>query len=114
MNVKGYGRKRSLPNLRYYSGILLEGLRRTRKLSQANWFPGDIQQDTLLSYLIFISLPRNAPVIIINEAVATDSSFITFLPDVQETPLSNERNSFNCSISITHGVEIMSQKHRLH
>jgi hypothetical protein len=29
MNSKGRGRKRSWPNLRYYRGICLEGLRKT-------------------------------------------------------------------------------------
>jgi hypothetical protein len=33
MNWKGYGRKQSQPNLRYYPGICLEGLRKTRKTS---------------------------------------------------------------------------------
>jgi hypothetical protein len=31
INWKGYGRRESWPNLRYYPGILLEGLRRTMK-----------------------------------------------------------------------------------
>jgi hypothetical protein len=31
MNWKGCGRKRSWPNLRYYTGICLEGLRKTTK-----------------------------------------------------------------------------------
>jgi hypothetical protein len=35
MNGKGCGRKRSWPNIRYYPGIFLEGLRKTTKnLSQ--------------------------------------------------------------------------------
>jgi hypothetical protein len=33
MNWKGYGRKRSQPNLRYYPGICLEELRKTIKAS---------------------------------------------------------------------------------
>jgi hypothetical protein len=33
MNLKGYGRKRSWPNLRYYPEIYLEGLRKTTKNS---------------------------------------------------------------------------------
>jgi hypothetical protein len=38
MNWKGYGRKRPRSNLRYYSGICLEGLRKTKKnLSQDRW-----------------------------------------------------------------------------
>jgi hypothetical protein len=41
MNWKGCGRKRSWPNLRYYPGICLEGLRKTTKnLSQDNRSPG--------------------------------------------------------------------------
>jgi hypothetical protein len=40
MNLKGCGRKQSWPNLRYYPGIFLEGLRKTTKaLSQDNRFP---------------------------------------------------------------------------
>jgi hypothetical protein len=31
---EGYGRKRSYPNLRYYPGILLDGLRKNMKNSQ--------------------------------------------------------------------------------
>jgi len=31
MNGKGFGRKRLLRNLRYYSGLCLEGLRKTMK-----------------------------------------------------------------------------------
>jgi hypothetical protein len=31
MNLKGFGRKRSWPILRYYLGIHLEGLRKTTK-----------------------------------------------------------------------------------
>jgi hypothetical protein len=35
MNWEGYGRKRSWPNLRYYPGIYLDGLRKaTKNLSQ--------------------------------------------------------------------------------
>jgi hypothetical protein len=35
MNSKGYGKKRSWPNLRYCPGICLDGLRKTtKKLSQ--------------------------------------------------------------------------------
>jgi hypothetical protein len=33
MNWKGYGRKWSWPNLRYYPGIFLEGLWKTTKIS---------------------------------------------------------------------------------
>jgi hypothetical protein len=33
MNGKGIVRKRSWPNLRYYTGIRLEGLRKRRKTS---------------------------------------------------------------------------------
>jgi hypothetical protein len=33
MNWKGYGRKQSWPNLRYYPGICLEGLTKTTKTS---------------------------------------------------------------------------------
>jgi hypothetical protein len=33
MNWKGYGRKQSWPNLRYYPEICLEGLRETMKTS---------------------------------------------------------------------------------
>jgi hypothetical protein len=41
MNLKGCGRKRSWPNLRYCSGICLEGLRKTTKIiSQASRSPG--------------------------------------------------------------------------
>jgi hypothetical protein len=41
MNLKGYGRKRSWPNLKYYPGISLEGLRKTTEnLSQDNLSPG--------------------------------------------------------------------------
>jgi hypothetical protein len=40
MSCKGYRRKWSWPNLRYYPGILLERLRKTTKtLSQDSWFP---------------------------------------------------------------------------
>jgi hypothetical protein len=31
MNLKGYGRKQPGPNLRYYPGIFLVGLRKTKK-----------------------------------------------------------------------------------
>jgi hypothetical protein len=41
MSWKGYGRKLSWPNLRYYPGICLEGLRKTKKnLSQDSRSPG--------------------------------------------------------------------------
>jgi hypothetical protein len=41
MNWKGYGRKRLWPNLRYYPGICMEGLRKTTKsLTQAIRSPG--------------------------------------------------------------------------
>jgi hypothetical protein len=41
MNRKGSGRKRSRPNLSYYSGIRLEGLRKTtKKLHQHSRSPG--------------------------------------------------------------------------
>jgi hypothetical protein len=37
MNWKGYGRKRSCPNLSYYPGICLEGLGKiTKKINQVN------------------------------------------------------------------------------
>jgi hypothetical protein len=41
MNRKGCGTKQSWPNLRYYPGICLEGLRKTTKnLTQDNRSPG--------------------------------------------------------------------------
>jgi hypothetical protein len=41
MNRKGCGRKRPWPNLRYYNGIFLEGLRKTTKnLSRDSRSPG--------------------------------------------------------------------------
>jgi hypothetical protein len=41
MNCKGFGRKRSWPNLIYYTGIRLEGVRKTtKKLKQDSWSPG--------------------------------------------------------------------------
>jgi hypothetical protein len=41
MNWKGFERKRSWPNLRYYPNICLEGLRKTTKIpSQDSRFPG--------------------------------------------------------------------------
>jgi hypothetical protein len=41
MNWKGCGRKRSWPNLRYYPGTRLEGVRKTTKsLSQDSRSPG--------------------------------------------------------------------------
>jgi hypothetical protein len=33
MNWKGCGRKKSWPNLRYYPGICLEGLRKNKEIS---------------------------------------------------------------------------------
>jgi hypothetical protein len=36
INWKGYGGKRPLPNLRYYPGICLEGLRKTMKCLNHN------------------------------------------------------------------------------
>jgi hypothetical protein len=46
INWKGCGWKRSWPNLRYYPGICLEGLRKTTKiLSQDSRHPGrDLNQ----------------------------------------------------------------------
>jgi hypothetical protein len=41
MNWKGYGRKRSWTNLRYYPGICLEGMWKTTKnLGQESLYPG--------------------------------------------------------------------------
>jgi hypothetical protein len=41
MNWKGYGKKQSWPNLGYYPGICLEGLRKTTKsFSENSRFPG--------------------------------------------------------------------------
>jgi hypothetical protein len=39
MNWKGCERKWSWPNLRHYTGIYLEGLRKTIKNCQVNWCP---------------------------------------------------------------------------
>jgi hypothetical protein len=40
-NRKGCGRKRLWPNLRYYPGIFVDGLKKTMKnLSQNSWSPG--------------------------------------------------------------------------
>jgi hypothetical protein len=42
MNRKGYGRKQSWHNLRYYPGICLEGLRKAMEtLSQDSHSPGE-------------------------------------------------------------------------
>jgi hypothetical protein len=41
MNWNGFGRKWSWPNPRYYSGIYLEGLKKTTKnINQDSWSPG--------------------------------------------------------------------------
>jgi hypothetical protein len=40
MNWKEYGRKLSWPNLRYYPGICLEGLKKTKNLSEESQYPG--------------------------------------------------------------------------
>jgi hypothetical protein len=41
MNLKGFGRKWSWPNLSHYPGIYLEGFRKTMEnLSQDSEFPG--------------------------------------------------------------------------
>jgi hypothetical protein len=43
MNWKGYGRKRLLRNLRYYSGICLEGLRENyENFNEDRRFPVDL------------------------------------------------------------------------
>jgi hypothetical protein len=39
-NWKGYGRKKSWPNLRYYPGIFLDRLRKTTKTHQDTRSPG--------------------------------------------------------------------------
>jgi hypothetical protein len=41
INARGFGRKRSWPNLRYYASIRLEALRKTTKqLNQHSWLSG--------------------------------------------------------------------------
>jgi hypothetical protein len=52
MNWKGCGRKRSWPNLRYYPGICLEGLRKTTKnLSQDSRSPPEYEAGELTTQL---------------------------------------------------------------
>jgi hypothetical protein len=51
MNWKGCGRRQSWPNLRYYPGSCLEGLRKTAKtLSQNSWSPGPDLNQKLSKY----------------------------------------------------------------
>jgi hypothetical protein len=76
MYWKGYGRKRSWPNVGYSPSIYLEGLRKTSKnLSQDSWSPGrdssprpteyDVELPTtrlqdLVSHSISTTVSRNA------------------------------------------------------
>jgi hypothetical protein len=48
-NCKGYGRKRSWPNLRHYPGIFLEGMKKiTKKKSHNRQCPGRNPNQTYL------------------------------------------------------------------
>jgi hypothetical protein len=50
MSVKGFCRKRSWPNLIYYGGVYLEGLRKTTEiLSQHSQSPGKIIETARVS-----------------------------------------------------------------
>jgi hypothetical protein len=69
MNCKGYVRKRSYLNLRYYSDICLEGLRKTmKKLSKSSRCPSqdlnagspEYESGLLATFLCYIEFHVNS------------------------------------------------------